>query len=43
MAQANAEVLRAGLAKPGDTVVVVAGAPGQVGGTNRLLVHTVTE
>ena len=42
MAQANAEVLRAGLAAPGDTVVVVAGVPGQVGGTNRLLVHTVT-
>jgi pyruvate kinase len=42
MEQANTEVLRAGLAKPGDTVVVVAGAPGQVGGTNRLLVHQVT-
>ena len=42
MAQANTEVLRAGLAIPGDTVVVVAGAPGQAGGTNRLLVHTVT-
>ncbi|HVF06205.1 MAG TPA: pyruvate kinase [Frankiaceae bacterium] len=41
--QANDEVLRAGLAKPGDVVVVVAGAPGQAGGTNRLLVHTVTE
>jgi pyruvate kinase len=41
-AQANTEVLRAGLAKPGDYVVVVAGAPGQVGGTNRLLVHQVT-
>jgi pyruvate kinase len=41
-AQANAEVLRAGLAKPGDCVVVVAGAPGHVGGTNRLLVHQVT-
>ncbi len=42
MAQANAEVLRAGLASVGDTVVVVAGAPGQSGGTNRLLVHRVT-
>jgi pyruvate kinase len=42
MEQANAEAVRAGLAKPGDTVVVVAGAPGQVGGTNRLLVHRVT-
>jgi len=41
MAQANTEVLATGLAKPGDTIVVVAGAPGQVGGTNRLLVHTV--
>ncbi|MDQ1713916.1 MAG: pyruvate kinase [Frankiaceae bacterium] len=43
VAQANAEVVRAGLAKEGDTVVVVAGAPGQVGGTNQLLVHRVTE
>jgi hypothetical protein len=41
MAQANAEVLAAGLAKDGDTVIVVAGAPGQAGGTNRLLVHRV--
>jgi pyruvate kinase len=40
--QANAEVVRAGLARPGDTVVVVAGAPGQSGGTNQLLVHHVT-
>jgi pyruvate kinase len=42
MAQANDVALREGLAKPGDTIVVVAGVPGQVGGTNRLLVHTVT-
>jgi pyruvate kinase len=42
LAQANAEVLRAGLARPGDTVVVVAGVPGRAGGTNRLLVHQVT-
>ena len=42
MTQANAEVLRAGLARPGDVVIVVAGAPGQAGGTNRLLVHQVT-
>jgi pyruvate kinase len=43
MRQANDEVLRAGLAKPGDMVVVVAGAPGHAGGTNRLLVHRVVE
>ncbi|HEU0129889.1 MAG TPA: pyruvate kinase [Mycobacteriales bacterium] len=42
MAQANVEARRAGLARPGDTIVVVAGAPGVVGGTNRLLVHSVT-
>jgi pyruvate kinase len=42
MTQANAEVLRAGLARAGDLIVVVAGMPGQVGGTNRLLVHRVT-
>ena len=41
LAQANAEVLRAGLAEVGDMVVVVAGLPGQVGGTNRLLLHQV--
>ena len=43
MRQANDEVLRVGLAKPGDVVIVVAGAPGHAGGTNRLLVHQVAE
>jgi pyruvate kinase len=41
MAQANEQVLASGLARDGDLVMVVAGAPGQVGGTNRLLVHQV--
>jgi pyruvate kinase len=42
MAQANEQALATGLARDGDIVVVVAGAPGQVGGTNRLLIHRVT-
>ena len=41
MAQANAKALSSGLARDGDTVIVVAGAPGHVGGTNRMLVHRV--
>jgi pyruvate kinase len=41
-AQANEQVLAAGLARDGDTIVIVSGAPGQVGGTNRLHVHRVT-
>ena len=41
MAQANDAALSTGLAQDGDTVIVVAGAPGQVGGTNRMLVHRV--
>jgi pyruvate kinase len=41
MAQANEHVLEAGLAHDGDQIIVVAGAPGTVGGTNRLLVHCV--
>jgi pyruvate kinase len=41
MAQANQMALSTGLAKDGDTIIVVAGAPGQVGGTNRMLVHHV--
>ncbi|MEO6714547.1 MAG: pyruvate kinase [Mycobacteriales bacterium] len=39
MAQANEMALSSGLAKDGDTVIVVAGAPGQIGGTNRMLIH----
>ncbi|MDQ1709561.1 MAG: pyruvate kinase [Frankiaceae bacterium] len=39
MAQANEMALSSGLAKDGDTIIVVAGAPGQIGGTNRMLVH----
>jgi pyruvate kinase len=41
MAQANKFALSTGLAHDGDTVIVVAGAPGQIGGTNRMLVHRV--
>lgn len=41
MAQANEHVLAAGVARAGDQIIVVAGAPGAVGGTNRLLVHCV--
>jgi pyruvate kinase len=41
MAQANQFALSTGVAKDGDTVIVVAGAPGQIGGTNRMLVHHV--
>jgi len=41
MAQANDKALTSGLARDGDTIIVVAGAPGQVGGTNRMLVHRV--
>ncbi len=41
MAQANEMALSSGIAKDGDTVIVVAGAPGQAGGTNRMLVHKV--
>ncbi len=41
MAQANDKALTSGLARDGDTIIVVAGAPGQVGGTNRMLVHQV--
>jgi pyruvate kinase len=41
MSQANDKALTSGVARDGDTVVVVAGAPGQAGGTNRLLVHRV--
>ncbi|HVE62818.1 MAG TPA: pyruvate kinase [Mycobacteriales bacterium] len=41
MAQANHKALTSGLAQDGDTIIVVAGAPGQVGGTNRMLVHRV--
>jgi pyruvate kinase len=41
MSQANDKALTSGVARDGDTVVVVAGAPGQSGGTNRLLVHRV--
>ena len=40
-AQANVHVLAAGLARDGEQIIVVAGAPGKVGGTNRLLVHCV--
>ncbi|MEP7054732.1 MAG: pyruvate kinase [Actinomycetota bacterium] len=39
MAQANEMALSTGLAKDGDAVIVVAGAPGQIGGTNRMLIH----
>lgn len=39
MAQANEMALSTGLAKDGDTIIVVAGAPGQIGGTNRMLIH----
>lgn len=41
MAQTNEMALSTGLAKDGDTIIVVAGAPGQIGGTNRMLVHHV--
>jgi len=41
MSQANDKALTSGVARDGDTVIVVAGAPGQVGGTNRMLVHRV--
>ncbi|HVE99292.1 MAG TPA: pyruvate kinase [Mycobacteriales bacterium] len=41
MAQANEQALSSGLARDGDTIIVVAGAPGQSGGTNRMLVHRV--
>jgi pyruvate kinase len=41
MAQANEMALSTGLAKDGDTVIVVAGAPGQIGGTNRMLIHLI--
>ena len=41
MAQANDKALSTGVAVDGDTVIVVAGAPGQAGGTNRMLVHRV--
>lgn len=43
IAVANAVVLETEIAKPGDVIVVVSGAPGQAGGTNRMSVHTVTE
>ena len=41
MAQANQMALASGVAVDGDTIIVVAGAPGQAGGTNRMLVHRV--
>lgn len=41
MSQANDKALTSGVARDGDTVIVVAGAPGQTGGTNRMLVHRV--
>lgn len=39
--QANEMALSTGLAKDGDTIIVVAGAPGRTGGTNRMVVHIV--
>lgn len=41
MTQANEMALSTGLAKDGDTIIVVAGAPGQIGGTNRMLIHRI--
>ena len=41
MAQANEMALSTGLAKDGDTIIIVAGTPGQIGGTNRMLVHRI--
>ncbi|HET9541481.1 MAG TPA: pyruvate kinase [Acidimicrobiales bacterium] len=40
---ADVRILREGLLKRGDLVVVVAGSPGGRGGTNRVLVHRVGE